>query len=239
MTVTTTGIDVSFWQDDNATPQRIDWPKAKAAGARFAFIRAGQASWLDQDFTYNWQQSHAAGIPRGAYWYLDHRYDPQAQAALFWKTVTVAGDHGDLPMVVDFEHRTPGLTRADAIRRLTTFVEALHLLDPRPPIIYTGPAYWTEFGSTDPTWKTHPLWIAHYSTVSPTVPAPWFTWTFWQYSNHGDGHAFGMESLGLDMDRYNNGLGFDVPILTPAAPPPQLTDAEKLNRLWLAHSELH
>lgn len=27
------GIDVSFWQDDNSTPDQIKWKKAKSAGA--------------------------------------------------------------------------------------------------------------------------------------------------------------------------------------------------------------
>jgi GH25 family lysozyme M1 (1,4-beta-N-acetylmuramidase) len=36
----TPGIDVSRWQDDNNTPQQIDFRKAYAAGARFVFIKA-------------------------------------------------------------------------------------------------------------------------------------------------------------------------------------------------------
>jgi len=63
----TIGIDISAWQDDNSTPQQIDWSKAKSAGAQFAFIKASQGTFTDQDFAYNWQAAKAAGVLRGAY----------------------------------------------------------------------------------------------------------------------------------------------------------------------------
>ena len=56
------GIDVSFWQDNNTTPQQVNWRKAKAAGAVFAFIKASQAAYTDEDFEYNWKEAKAAGI---------------------------------------------------------------------------------------------------------------------------------------------------------------------------------
>ena len=47
------GIDVSVWQDDNSTPQKMDFSKAKAAGARFVFIKACERGFIDPDFIYN------------------------------------------------------------------------------------------------------------------------------------------------------------------------------------------
>jgi hypothetical protein len=72
-------------------------------------------------------------------------------------------------------------------------------------------------------------------TSQGTVPAPWFTWMFWQYTTTGDGAAFGM-----DMNYYNPGHGFDDLILKPPSRPSQttlpiLTDSGKLAVLWPAH----
>ena len=36
------GLDVSFWQDDNATPKKVNFDKAKLNGAEFVFIKASQ-----------------------------------------------------------------------------------------------------------------------------------------------------------------------------------------------------
>lgn len=36
------GCDVSFYQDDNATVQQIDFAKMRQSGAHFVVIRAGQ-----------------------------------------------------------------------------------------------------------------------------------------------------------------------------------------------------
>ncbi|NPV77892.1 MAG: hypothetical protein HPY59_16145, partial [Anaerolineae bacterium] len=79
----TLGIDVSFWQDNNNTPQQIDWNKAKKAGAVFAFIKASQATFTDSDFEYNWQNAKTAGILRGAYHFYDYRVSPKTQATYF------------------------------------------------------------------------------------------------------------------------------------------------------------
>ncbi len=59
------GIDVSLWQDNNSTPQMVDFAKAKSAGASFVFIKASQGLYLDPDFVMNWQNAGTAGILRG------------------------------------------------------------------------------------------------------------------------------------------------------------------------------
>jgi lysozyme len=232
---TLTGIDVSHYQDNNETPQRIDWNKAKSAGARFAFIKAGQGSWQDSDFTYNWTESKRAGIKRGAYWYLDNRYDALAQAYKFMSIMSAAPDRGELPHVADYEMRDQRPSPITCRSRLLTFLNHVETASARVPIIYTGPAYWAEVGSTENFWRRHPLWIAHYEVSTPRVPLPWATWTFWQHTVKGDGPTFGMESLQVDLDYYQMGEGFDAIFL----PPTLLTIAEKVNILWAAHPELH
>jgi len=79
----------------------------------------------------------------------------------------------------------------------------------RKPLIYTSPGFWQGLkGSALATWAAdYDLWVAHYTTKEqPIVPKPWTKWTFWQYSSNGPGEAMGMQSKGLDMNRFNGDL---------------------------------
>jgi GH25 family lysozyme M1 (1,4-beta-N-acetylmuramidase) len=99
------GVDISFYQDDNTTSKRIDFAKAKKNGAEFCFIRVGQGSYIDEDFSYNWQASKDAGLLRGGYWFYEYRdkVNPglQVQANLFLEALK--GDFGELGEVMDYE----------------------------------------------------------------------------------------------------------------------------------------
>lgn len=194
------GCDVSVWQDNNSTPQQVDFNKMRSAGASFVFIKASQANWLDQDLVYNWNNAAKAGLLRGAYHFLTFDVSPIVQADYFFSLMR--GDTGELPLVVDFENRVTGLTRATASNALKLFVERLQVISGRLPMIYTSPGYWNEFGTTDTLWAKYPLWLAHYTTASPLIPSPWSSWLFWQYTSHGDGLKFGAESLNIDMDYF-------------------------------------
>src|SRR3972149_1412778 len=97
------GIDISKWQDDNSTPQMMDFGKAYAAGARFVFIKASQATWLDQDFVLNWANAKRAGLLRGAYHYMDWTKPALDQARLF--AGVLAGDGGGGAPVLGYEGR--------------------------------------------------------------------------------------------------------------------------------------
>ena len=56
------GIDVSHWQDDKSTPQKMNFVKAQAMGAKFVFIKVSERGGMDEDFFYNWKNAKAAGI---------------------------------------------------------------------------------------------------------------------------------------------------------------------------------
>src|SRR3990172_126632 len=45
-------------------------------------------------------------------------------------------------------------------------------------------------------------------TNDPLVPRPWSTtdhggWTFWQFTDHGDGYKYGVESKEIDLNYFN------------------------------------
>ena len=99
------GIDVSKWQGE------IDWDKAKAAGAQFAFIRAGSVSNVSgtpyEDFQFRRNTQLAPPImPVGFYWYFRPNQNAIKQAEFFinlirdqdWKLYPVVDveEHGGL-----------------------------------------------------------------------------------------------------------------------------------------------
>jgi GH25 family lysozyme M1 (1,4-beta-N-acetylmuramidase) len=100
------GPDVSFYQDNDATPQQIDFETMKAAGASFVIVRAGQRNYTDPDFAHNWQAAKQAGLPRGTYWLFDSRADPKEQARLWWELIK--DDIGELPHFLDLEEKYGG-----------------------------------------------------------------------------------------------------------------------------------
>ena len=60
------GPDISFYQDDNETPQGVDFVKMRTV-TDWVIIRAGQNTWIDPDFKTNWTNAKAAGLRRGSY----------------------------------------------------------------------------------------------------------------------------------------------------------------------------
>ncbi len=196
--MTVVGIDISKWNGD------WDAVKAKAAGAAFVFIKASQATFTDPLFRVNWQKAKDAGLLRGAYHYLDYTKSARDQADYY--ATLLDADRGELPPVVDYEQRRADNNVGAARLALRDFIEQLKARG-YTPIIYTAPVFWTTYGSTDVYWQQFRLWIAHYTTASaPTVPAPWQTWTFWQYTSKGDGPTYGTESYNVDMNRFNGTL---------------------------------
>ena len=234
----TLGFDISFWQDNNSTPQMVDFYKAKTNGIRYVFIKASQANFLDQDFVMNWSSAKQAGLLRGAYHFLVWNVPVKTQADYF--VSVLRSDPGELPPVLDFESRTNAPTKAVAARAAKEFMDIVERGLGKKPILYTSPGFWREFGGTEPYWRDYPLWIAHYtSAAAPTVPAPWTGFTFWQYTSHGDGRKYGTESLNVDLNWFN---GTEQELYafagqTPGPEPTEPTLEEKVDILWKWYKE--
>lgn len=189
------GPDVSFYQDDPATPQGIDFGKMRGK-TPYVIVRAGQNNWADRDVKKNWASAKAAGLLRGSYWFYDSRRDPREQAALWISLLN--GDLGELPLFPDFEDRYGG--PFGTWKHWYDFLEELKRLAPGKAIcVYTGPSYWKEktVGVGIPIeslnyFKQYPLWIAHYGALTPVIPKPWDSWMFWQFTASGDGSQYGV-----------------------------------------------
>ena len=206
--MTVSGPDVSFYQDDNSTPQQIDFQKLGSV-SDFVIIRAGQNLWVDPDFAVNWTLAKDAGVPRGSYWFYDSRVSPIDQAELW--AATLGSDLGELPMFADYEENYGG--PFGGWRNFKLFLEELKTLCVNKEIyIYTAYYYWKDHCPNPLTeddeleyFHQYPLWIANYGATSPAVPLPWAPneWRFWQYTDKGNGSMYGVESSTIDLNYYN------------------------------------
>ncbi|GAB4503851.1 MAG: hypothetical protein Fur0043_08440 [Anaerolineales bacterium] len=202
------GPDISFYQDEPSTPQGVDFVKMRQV-ADFVIIRAGQNLWVDSDFKTNWKEAKKAGLPRGSYWFYDSRADPKRQAELWVEQFE--DDLGELPLFADIEESYNGPYKG--WRKWYDFLERLkQLVGDKEIFIYTAYYYWRDNApnaTTDPAsleyFHQYPLWIANYGVPKPSVPKPWGEdeWTFWQFTETGDGKLYGVESKGIDLNYFN------------------------------------
>lgn len=225
--MTVIGLDISKWQG------AWDAHKARAAGAHFVFIKSSQATFTDPRFVENWQRARDAGILRGAYHYLDYTRPAAQQAKYFYDLLK--DDIGELPLVVDFEHRTDDNVNLPKTY-LRQFVDYL-LSQDTVPMIYTAPSFWATYGDSSTYWYQFPLWIAHYTLASaPIVPPPWLDWKFWQFTHKGPGALFGSESASIDVNRFNGSLE-ELNLLVGRESKPDLSERVKLLELRMTKIE--
>lgn len=199
-------FDVSFWQDDDTTPRKIDFNMMKSQGGDGVILRAGQNSWLDEDYVDYARAADQVGLPRGAYWFYDSRTSPVSQAELFCDIVEMSG-FPPLGIWGDYEERYGGSWKGE--RNFLTFLNKLKERFPGKLVgVYTGPAYWIEFTTAAfrSNFGSFPLWIAHYGVSNPLIPAPWTNYVFWQYTDSSDGYRFGVESRELDTNVFGGTL---------------------------------
>jgi GH25 family lysozyme M1 (1,4-beta-N-acetylmuramidase) len=181
------GIDVSHWQN------AIDWPQVRAAGKRFAYIKASESiDFVDPMYATNRAQAKAAGLYVGAYHFAGPDATPGdaiAEADHFLATATI--NAGELLPVLDLE-RSGGLSSFDLQAWVGTYLDHIYERTGVRGVIYVSPSFWQNYMG-DATWFAatgyRVLWIAHWTTSSePTVPAEGWGgngWTFWQYSSDG------------------------------------------------------
>jgi GH25 family lysozyme M1 (1,4-beta-N-acetylmuramidase) len=171
------GIDVSYYQE------QVDWSAVRRGGVAFAFIRVSDGlTFVDPRFEQNWREARAAGVRRGAYQFFRSNKDPIAQADLLLEMMGPLQD-GDLPPVIDVES-TDGQPRSVVAARVSQWIEHVERALGVRPIVYTGPYFWRDNVAAD-ALGDHPLWIAHYGTDCPLVPAPWSRFTFHQFTDAG------------------------------------------------------
>lgn len=173
------GIDISHYQGD------INWDKLRNAmiegcPLRFIMIKSTEgASKLDSKFKENFKQARENGYIRGAYHFWSNKSSARDQAYYFLDKVKL--EDGDLPPVLDVEHKPQEQSVEDFQRDILTW---LHIVEDKyhvKPIIYTYYKFKEKYLSA-PVFDDYPYWIAHYYVDKVEYKGPW---KFWQHTDAG------------------------------------------------------
>jgi hypothetical protein len=189
-------------------------------------------TYVDPMYAVNHAAARAAGLPVAAYHFAFPLSSPDdAVLQADWYAQNAALLPGDLVPALDLE-RTGGLSTSALHAWVGAWLGEVYAKLGVRPMIYTSPSFWANsMGNTtmfaDQGYAV--LWIAHWSTSSPTVPANnWggHGWTFWQYSNCGSVTRI---SGCVDLDRFNgtdlSAVAFNYtyipppPVVPPNLPP--------------------
>jgi lysozyme len=182
------GIDVSHYQGT------IDWPKVKAAGIQFAYIKATQgASFVDPKLAENVEGAAAVEIPIGLYHlFVANSGEEQEQN---WLKATRQYP-AQLPAWLDVE---PGAVTQETAQQVLELLNGGFFV--RRDCVYCDPSTASVY-LQDTSFSAYPLALAYYSdAISPDiVPKPWAELLFWQHSCVGlvDGI-----STSVDLDLFN------------------------------------
>lgn len=173
------GIDISHYQG------KIDWEQLKNAmikgcPVRFVIIKSTEgSSRLDENFRENFNQARDFGFIRGVYHFWSNKSTAREQAYYFLDQVHLTD--GDLPPVLDIEHKPADKSVEDFQRDVLTW---LHIVEDKyhvKPIIYTYYKFKEQYLS-EPVFEDYPYWIAHYYVDKVQYKGKW---KFWQHTDVG------------------------------------------------------
>ena len=174
------GIDISHHQG------KIDWQKLKDKGLidgypiRFVMIKATEgASRIDANFRSNFHNAREYGFTRGAYHFYSVHSPAKAQAEFFIHNVKL--ENGDLPPVLDVEHKPSNQTDEEFNESIQLWLNMVEFHYGVKPIIYTYYKFKTRYLDDD-VFDQYPYWIAHYYVEKVEYQGEW---KFWQHTDAG------------------------------------------------------
>lgn len=174
------GIDVSKYQG------RVDWPRVKAAGYAFAFVRLGYANGdgtivLDPYFERNVTGAANTGLDVGVYLYSYIDSEAHARIAAARVLELIAEHTLTMPVVLDYEHGSKykdyGRNKNTAICNafLGVIAKAGYL-----PMYYSYKSFCDSYMNMRDLEKYEGLWIANYTGKIGVDDA-----AVWQHSSSG------------------------------------------------------
>lgn len=197
---TVEGLDVSAYQHG------VDFEKAYAKGARFAYIKATEGdTYTSARFTAQYTRAEAAGVIRGAFHFAKPNTSTAvAQAEYFVAALSSVGGgrvDGDttLPPLLDLEYNPYaasdgtdscwGLTPKQMVLWVRAFTDTVTALTGRVPLIYTTTDWWTRCTGDSGDFPGTRLFLARYvpevAQGAGDLPASWSSWTIWQHTSTG------------------------------------------------------
>lgn len=174
------GIDISHHQGS------IDWEELKDKGlinklpVRFVMIKATEgATKIDENFRDNFHQSREYGFTRGAYHFYSVHSTARSQADFFIRNVKL--ENGDLPPVLDVEHKPKDQTDDEFKSSVLEWLDIVERHYGVKPIIYTYYKFKMQY-LNDSIFDDYPYWIAHYYVDEIEYKGKW---KFWQHTDVG------------------------------------------------------
>lgn len=199
------GIDISHYQG------KIDWHNLKSNGmiekcpVRFVLMKATEGSTkLDPMFMDNFYQAREYGFIRGAYHFWSNKTSAESQARYFIQNVDL--EDGDLPPVLDVEHKPKEMSTAEFQVQILNWLNIIEQEFGVKPIIYTYYKFKMNY-LNEKVFDQYPYWIAHYYVDKVDYNGPW---KFWQHTDCGK--VAGIKGY-VDFDIYN-GSYYDLRKLT-------------------------
>ncbi len=181
--------------DVNSAQGSVDWQSAYNNGARFAYVKATEATtYTNPSFSQQYNGAYTIGMIRGAY----HFAHPDtstgtAQADYFlahgggW-----SADGKTLPPALDLQNNPSGaqcygLSTTAMVSWIKAFSDELHLKTVKYPMITTSFTWWNNCtANTSAFATTNPFWLDSYTNTPPNpIPAGTATWTMWQSATSG------------------------------------------------------
>ena len=202
------GIDISHHQGE------IDWDELRDNGLidkfpiRFIMIKATEGSTkIDENFIDNFYQAREHGFTRGAYHFYSVHSPAKDQAAFFIQNAAL--ENGDLPPVLDVEHKPKNQTDAEFKASVKEWLDIVERHYGVRPIIYTYYKFKMRYLS-DPMFDGYPYWIAHYYVKKVEYKGRW------KFGQHTDvGKLPGIKGY-VDLNIYN-GSFYDLRKMTIGA----------------------
>lgn len=174
------GIDVARYQEN------VDFAAARDDGIRFVYMKATEGKdYIDPNFLRNWDRARQAGMPRGAYHFMNWCSSAEEQAA--WFTRMVPNDADALPPVLDLEwqnsSRCPNkASRAETLVNVRLMLEAMEQHTGKLPVIYTDINFHRDIMENEPF--ANMFWLRS-TAAEPQKRYLNRTWTFWQWTQTG------------------------------------------------------
>ncbi len=162
---------------DSWSAYKVDWPRLRADGFRFAYLRCtvGEST-VDAAYAASVEAARKADIIIGAYTYLYLARPIEPQVRHFLASCRDVGGMGDMPVALDLENPFPWVGARVTLDRVLAAARMCEEHFGRRPVIYTSSGWWANLdalaGATleeRAYLASCPLWAAAYR-YDPWLP---------------------------------------------------------------------
>ncbi len=191
------GIDISYWD------QSFD-PNVNRDDVDFVIVKATEGTNYVDPLLDEYVRSIQSVPIRGAYHYFTDTQPWKEQADLFLSTVKDKGFHF---YVLDLEVR-PADGSTDFLAAAEQWLKYVDDQVDGPVLLGTISFYLTDFGDAGNWMKDWPLFVFQYPTTpdrngNPSLPQSFRDWKMWNYTDKGNGPAYGVSADRIYLVVYN------------------------------------